>query len=93
MPKYMQVDKSAEYGFACIRINLRSLGVDPSHAQFVELDARKARLHLEVFFNMDELSRLSDERLQSLTYSELRADGRGLAELQWTQPALHRPAS
>ena len=95
VPKYMQVDKSAEYGFACIRLDLRSLGVDPSHARFVELDAQKekAHLHLEVFFNMDAISRLSDEQLQSLTYSELRADSQGLAELRWTQPALHRPAA
>ena len=84
LPKYMQLDESAEHGFVCIRLDLRSLGVDPSHAQFIELDTQKARLHLEVFFNMGALSKLSDEELQSLTYSELRADSRGLAKLTWT---------
>jgi len=66
-PQPMPIDvvKSVEYGFVCINFDLKVLGVEPSFAEFIELDPAKA-LRLELHFNMEKLleSELSDQELE-----------------------------
>jgi len=64
-PMPIDVVKSVEYGFVCINFDLKVLGVEPSFAEFIELDPAKA-LRLELHFNMEKLleSELSDQELE-----------------------------